>query len=410
MHDVKTITLEWERRLLRGPRSNEPHAVLANAITPLRFAPEWEGVLGYDENKLRAVLLKPPPWKTKSTVNGEHRSIEDLDEMLTSEWLQNHGILVGKEIVRQAIQVVARDNSYHPIKNYLNSLEWDGTPRIDTWLGVYFGTTNSKYNSMVGRKFLLSAVARIMQPGCKNDYCLMLEGPQGVKKSMSLEILAVDPSWHTDDLPRLTTKDAKLHLHGFWIVEIGELAAMRGLDSSEIKAFISRQRDDYRPPFGVHTIEVPRTCVFVGTVNRSEYLNDETGGRRFLPVETEVVNVEDLLEDRDQLWAEAMLAYKSGETWWPDANNAEVSAEQQRRYMAEPWAEIIENYLRTLEGSTSTTEILERAIKKPASEWKMADQVQVGKILCNLGWRKIRPQASGEGSKRERRYIPGPNW
>src|ERR1041385_146415 len=398
--------MDWQRRLLRPTPQGKPFPIVKNAIVPLRYAPEWKGVLGFDQNKMQTVFLKSPPWSTIPTVDVPARAVEDLDDVLTAQWMQENYIYVGREIARQAIEVQAHENVFHPILEYLLMLKWDGTKRISEWLSVYLGAQNSRYNSIIGRKFLLSAVARIMVPGSKNDYCLMLEGPQGARKSTALEVLAVNPAWHTDDLPRLTSKDAKLHLHGFWIVEIGELAAMRGLDSAEIKAFISRRRDDYRPPYGVHTIEVPRQCVFVGTVNRPEYLNDETGGRRFLPVAAGNIDIEALRRDRDQLWAEAVVAFEENEPWWPDVDDPEIVREQEQRDQQEPWADLVEDYLRKLRGPCSITEILEKAIKKPLAEWKHGDRISVGKIITNLKGRPTRPR----GNSRQRHYGPPPDW
>src|ERR1019366_3150309 len=224
--------------------------------------------------------------------------------------------MASKETTGQAVQTVAREHPFHPVRDYLNSLKWDGVKRIDDWLGPYLGADPSDYVRGVGSKWLIGAVARIREPGCKNDTCLILEGEQGTLKSTALRTLT-DP-WFTDDIAELGTKDSALQLRGVWLIELSELASMHPSEISRTKAFMSRNTDRFRPPFGRRPIEVPRECFFAGTVNQSAYLRDETGGRRFWPVKRGAINIAELRRDRDQLWAEAVHQYGAGPSWWLD--------------------------------------------------------------------------------------------
>jgi predicted P-loop ATPase len=271
--------------------------VLANAIAALRHAPEWGGVLAFNEFAFGTVALKPAPWGI--VPRGEWTDNEDR---LAAEWLQKQGILVSVDVAGQAAQTAARYHSIHPVKAYLHGLKWDGVQRVDTWLSAYVGAEGTEYASAVGSRWLISAVARIFRPGAKADCCLILEGPQGIRKSTALRTLAGE--FFTDELADLGSKDAAMQTRGVWIIELSELDSLSHSEVARIKAFMSRTTDRFRPPYGMRLVESPRQCVFAGTVNHSTYLPDETAGRRFLPITCGRIDVEALVRDRDQLWAE----------------------------------------------------------------------------------------------------------
>jgi len=293
----------WRRDLLRSkPPMNTTEGrilpVLANAIAAFRHAPEWGGVLAFNEFGFGTVALKPTPWGV--VPKGEWTDHEDR---LAAEWLQKQGILVSVEVAGQAVQTAARDRPFHPVKTYLQGLHWDGTERVDRWLSRYLGTDDTEYSRAVGSRWLTSAVARIFRPGAKADCCLILEGPQGIRKSTALRTLAGE--YFTDELADLGSKDAAMQTRGVWIIELSELDSLSHSEVARIKAFMSRTTDRFRPPYGMRLVESPRQCVFAGTVNHSAYLRDETGGRRFWPIACGRIDVDALARDRDQLWAEA---------------------------------------------------------------------------------------------------------
>mgnify|MGYP005852643209 CR=1 FL=1 len=389
----------WRNDLLLNLNSTVK-PVLANAITALRGAPEWAGVLAYDEFANSTVMQKPTPWmKADSRLPHEWTTNDDI---LTTEWLHHQGIFVSVEAAAQAVESVARERLFHPVREYLKALEWDGTSRLESWLSEYLGVDASPYAAAVGSRWMISAVARIFQPGCKADCCLILEGEQGIRKSTALRVLA--QPWFTDELSDIGSKDAALQTRGVWVIEIAELESMSRSEVGRIKAFMSRSTDRFRPPYGQRLIESPRQCVFSGSVNHGTYLRDETGGRRFWPVKCQapLIDVESLEKNRDQLWAEAMSLYFYGKPWWLDSVelNREAAEEQAERYEGDPWDELILNWVEGRE-SVSIPEILTRCIEKKADMWTQMDRNRVARCLRANGWIRFRAR---EGERREWRF------
>jgi hypothetical protein len=236
----------WKRDLIIAkPPMNTAEGrilpVLANAIAAFRHAPEWGGVLGFNEFGFGTVALKPAPWGI--VPKGEWTDHEDR---LAAEWLQKQGILVSVEIAGQAVQTAAQDHLFHPVKAYLQGLQWDGVERLDSWLSAYLGAADTEYSRAVGSRWLISAVARIFRPGAKADCCLILEGPQGIRKSTALRTLAGD--YFTDELADLGSKDAAMQTRGVWIIELSELDSLSNSDVARIKAFMSERQTDFGHP------------------------------------------------------------------------------------------------------------------------------------------------------------------
>jgi predicted P-loop ATPase len=382
-------------------RDGEPKALLANAIAAFRHAPEWSGVLGYDEFAMRTVAMKPVPWAAATPGNWTM-----ADDLRATEWLQHTGVHVSLDIVGQAIEAVSKEHSFHPVRRYLDGLVWDGVSRLDTWVETYLGVNPSKYSSAVGTKWMISAMARVYQPGAKADCCLILEGPQGIKKSTALK--AISDPWFTDEIADLGSKDAALQTRGVWLIEIAELDSLSRSEVGRVKAFMSRASDRFRPPYGKRVIESPRQCVFAGTVNHATYLRDETGGRRFWPVACGLIKVDELARDRDQLWVEARVRFQNGESWWLDTAelNEEASREQADRYEGDPWHEPILTWLQhpierrdvpagtsafsSNQESVSIEDILSHCLGKRLDQWTQADKNRVGRCLRAAGWARYR--------------------
>lgn len=373
---------------------------LANAITALRAAPEWAGVLAYNEFAHFTVLQKPAPWlKAEPALPAEWTPNDDT---LTTEWLHHQGIFVSVDVTGQAVEAVARERPFHPVRAYLKDLTWDGTHRLQSWLPDYLGVDPSPYATAVGSRWMISAVARVFEPGCKADCCLILEGEQGIRKSTALRVLA--QPWFTDEIADLGSKDAALQTHGVWVIEIAELDSLSRSDVGKIKAFMSRMADRFRPPYGKRPIDSPRQCVFAGSVNHGTYLRDETGGRRFWPVECRapVIDVDALAEARDQLWAEATSLYFDGKPWWLDSVplNREAAEEQADRYEGDPWDELIVAWA-GLRDSVSVAEVLTSCLEKKKDLWTQTDKNRVARCLRALGWIRYR---TGPRGSREWRY------
>ena len=412
-------SVSWQDQLLRGrARKNAEKgpilAVLANAITALRLAPEWAGVLAFNEFSLGTVALNPAPWGGDPT-GGEWTDHEDR---LTADWLQHVGVFVSVEVAGQAVQTVAKDRVFHPVREYLNLRAWDGNKRIDNWLSLYLGAEATDYTAAVGALWLISAVARIYRPGVKADCCLILEGPQGLKKSTALGTMA--RPWFTDEIADLGSKDSAMQTRGVWIIEIAELDSMRKAEVSKIKSFMSRSTDRYRPPYCKRLIESPRQCVFAGSVNHSNYLRDETGGRRFWPVTCTQIRIDELSRERDQLWAEARDRYRSGAPWWLDTVELNRVAQQQQadRYEGDAWDELVTKWVQSpsqrLDGagqrlqpftsdceSVTMADVLKHCIGKLQDGWSQSDMNRVGRCLRALGFERYKAR---RGAYREWRY------
>jgi len=389
----------WRKDLLLN-LNGTVKPVLANAITALRGAPEWSGALAYNEFANCTVLRKPAPWmKPGADLDEEWTPNHDV---LATEWLHHQGIFVSVDVTGQAIEAVARESPFHPVRTYLKDLTWDGTSRLESWLSEYLGVDPSPYAAAVGSRWMISAVARVFEPGSKADCCLILEGEQGIRKSTALRILA-EP-WFTDEIADLGSKDAALQTRGVWVIEIAELDSMSRSEVGRIKAFMSRAIDRFRPPYGKRLITSPRQCVFAGSVNHGTYLRDETGGRRFWPVECKaaVIDTDGLAMVRDQLWAEATYLYFEGKPWWLDSVslNRDAAEEQAERYEGDPWDELILNWVEGRE-SVSIPEILTNCIEKKTEMWTQMDRNRVARCLKASGWKQYKAR---EGDRREWRF------
>lgn len=284
------------------PTSQNIRLILENEIrTDLFKFDEFAGSILYGAR---------PPWND-SRIDQE---IRDIDAVNILYWLAHkYKIDVSVERIHTAIQQIASKNKFHPVINYLESLEWDGVPRLDTWLSRYLGAqADPLYLADVGRKTLCAMVARVSEPGCKFDYMPILEGMQGVGKSTAVRILAGD-KWFSDAHINIADKDAVVSMRSVWVMEMGELSGMKKADVDILKQFVSRQVDRIRLPYGRLAENFPRQCIFVGTTNPGEYLRDTTGNRRFWPVEVGKCDFKSLKNDRDQLLAEAKFAYDLGE-------------------------------------------------------------------------------------------------
>lgn len=379
---------DWEKLLHRSEQGGlKP--VLINVDLALRNHPDWNGVLAYDEFKQKIRVVKQPP------IGGNcPRDWSDEDDTKAAIWMQDKGIYVGSDLVSRSVKSISSENKVHAVREYLSGLTWDGERRLDSWLSDFLGVEKSEYSMSVGRMWMISAVARIMKPGCQADYMLVLEGAQGIKKSSALQVLA-GQDWFCDQLPDLHNKDSQIQLFGSWIVEWAELDAMRRAEITSVKSFITRRVEKLRIPHEKYTIEVPRQCVFAGTTNDRNWLKDETGGRRFWPVWCESVDIDGIKSVRDQLWAEAMALFTDGERWWPEGatSNQRISEQQDARMDADPWQERISTYVKTEifpKNEVSIGDVLSKCMGIPLVGQNHAEKIRVGRVLKSIGWKYLK--------------------
>lgn len=381
-----TVIPFWRSQLLKSA-NGVIQGSLANVLTALRSAPEWVDLLHFDEFHQRPVLRGAPPWRPSETTVEEWT---DLHDIRCTDWMQHQGIKIHTDVVGQAIALVASERTFHPVRDYLDSLQWDQVFRIGSWASDYLGVPFSPYAARVPKAWMVSAVARIMEPGCKADCALILEGEQGSRKSSALKVLG--GPWFSDDIADLGTKDSALSMAGAWIIELAELDAMTRGDISKIKAFMSRSVDRFRPPYGRRVVEQARQCVFAGSVNHAEYLRDETGGRRFWPMKTGLIEIRRLEEDRDQLWAEAVELYYQGAPWWivDDEIKSSATEEQKQRLHADPWDALIVDFIDNAMGDITVQRVLSEAIQMPKDRWGQAEMNRVSRVLCSHSMERTR--------------------
>jgi putative DNA primase/helicase len=407
------IELPWRARLRRSDK-DKIFADEANAMIAMRFAPELSGLTRYNEFSLQVELRRSPPWR--DARDGE--TWTDNDDMQLLVWLQHAGVGIrNRSSISECVSVLAHEHSVHPVREYLKGLEWDGKARLNTWLQRYMGARGEPdYLAAIGRRWLVSAIARVMRPGCQADHTLVLEGLQGAGKSRTARALAVRPEWFADRLPDLHTTDAAIQLAGRWVVEVAELAAIRHTASIEsTKAYLTRTHDVYRPPYGRRSLSVPRQCVFIGSTNEDAYLRDRTGNRRFWPVRCGDIDIECFEHDRDQLWAEAHDAYVAGEPWHLDSDEQRMAAEEQdERVMVTELENEVGTYLdRQLASGITEVEMREVLVQafnldpdKPDYVERCARlAVQAAAAMRSQGWVKIGVRGRGKGRRNLYRYV-----
>lgn len=319
---------------------------LANVLVALRHCPDLHGAFALDQMAGQIVVRRPlPPAGDGPPRPGGDRPMVDEDVAAMTVVLQGHELpTIRSSLVGEGINLVATENAFHPLREEIESVQHDGRPRVDRWLVKYLGAENTEYAREIGRMFLISAIARVYAPGCQADHALVLEGPQGGSKSTACAIIG--GKYFSDQLPDVTSKDASIAVSAKWIIEIAELNAMRKAEVDDLKAFITRRSEIYRPPYGRSQVERPRSCVFIGTTNEtSGYLRDASGGRRFWPIKVGRIDVDALRQDREQLLAEALALYRSNKKWWPDRSHAELLAyAQESRFEVDAWEDEIREY------------------------------------------------------------------
>ncbi|MCC8075731.1 MAG: virulence-associated E family protein [Clostridiales bacterium] len=333
----------WRKKLTLNGNSR-PDKSLANYRTVLENDPRLKGRIRLNLFSGRIDAAGKLPW-----VRTGSGTWSDEDTAQLRVYLETFFEKVAKQDLLDAISVTATDQSYHPVRDYLNGLTWDGTPRLDGLFIDYLGAEDSDYTRAVTRKSLTAAVARVMEPGTKYDTMLVLVGSQGRYKSTILSKLGGD--WFSDSLRTFEGKDAMETIQGTWLNEVPEMQAMSKSDIDAVKAFLTKTKDYYRAAYGRYTADRPRQCVFFGTTNSKDCLTDPTGGRRFWVVDidqqTRTKDVwADLDGERDQIWAEAVAQWRRGEPLHlSPAMEDEARKVQEAHRQRHPWEGIIADFL-----------------------------------------------------------------
>lgn len=387
----------WRHNLQMGDKG--PKRNLTNLMVHLRNLPALGQKIRYNE------LTGITEWRGEPIEDTHYVDIQMIVEQANFQ--------PNKSDIPISVDRVARDNSYHPVRDYLDGLVWDGVNRLDRFLYFLFGTPDTQYERTVGVKWMIGAVARVYEPGCKMDNMLVLEGPQNIGKSTALQALFGRP-YFTEMVNELRDhKKFMEQIAGKWVVEFAELSAIRRADVELVKAIISMQVDRSRMSYGKNPLERPRQCVLAASVNPkhdSGYLTDPTGNRRFWPIRCTKIDMAKLVRKRDLLWAEALHRYKAGEKWWLDDDDALIAADEQSERMAvDLWADVLADTLVPGQRYTSA-QILTTMIKVPVDRLDGFMKTRLADVMTSLGWKQhVAKHRSDDGKRvsvREWRIEP----
>ncbi len=407
----------WKISLVCGEKGPKP--TLGNCIHAMSLSLEWRGVLAFNSFDGSVVKLREPPMRDTERPEGyELGEWNDTDSSLACAWLSRiAGVNISPQLAGRAAYAVAQQKRFHPVTDYLKSLAWDGRVRLPGFLSAYFGASPSQYVEAVGTKWMVSAVARVFDPGCKVDHALVLEGSQGIGKSSALEALTSMP-WFSDTPIVFGEKDSYEALRGVWIYELAELSALRRSDVEAQKAYISKRHDRYRRPYGEGPTTWKRQVVFAGTTNDERYLIDPTGNRRFWPVRCGKIEMAAIARDRDQLWAESVVRYQQKETWHLDTIELvqAASVEQAERVSEDDWETLVVRWLETEKAKTmilhgegiSIADVLTTALGMRMDAIGRAESTRMGIIFRKLGWSMPRRVTLSNGTRERRVFPPEP--
>lgn len=344
----------------------------------------------------RIEFKRRPPWYVKGVP---YKYWDDADAVQLRAWLsENPGFNPTEANIDAAVYTYAMRNAYHPLKDWFKTLKWDGVPRLRRLLPDYAGTDDNLYTQEIGYRWMISIIARVMDPGCKVDHMLILEGPQGAQKSQFLEVLA-GKEYHAEMILDPRNKDCRQALRGKTIIELGEMSHLRRSEEEEVKLFLTTRSDWVRLPYAADMAELPRSCVFAGNTNRTDaYLKDKTGNRRYWMARVGIViQLEKLRHDREQLYAEAYWLWASGEPWWIlDKDTQKLVVEQQsQRVDSDVWVDVILSWLDSeikqgrAHERLASLDIAINALNLPVKSIDRTVLTRIQDSMVAIGWSKL---------------------
>ncbi len=392
---------DWEGLLLKDGSGNVM-SMDANVETLLRFHPAWKGLLAYDSFSYRTMKRRNPPYE-----GGKTGDWDNADDVWTGIWLErNFNMRVPIKRIAPIVHATAELQTYHQVHDWLDGLEtWDGIERIPRFFETFCGGVFNPYTAQTAKAFFIGSIGRIRNPGCQFDMMVIMEGTQGTKKS-SLPLELFGEKWNIEINYVPGTVDFYQSLRGAWCVSFGELSVFARTDIERVKQVVTQRYDTYRCSYGNRVKSHPRQSVFIGSTNKREWANDETGMRRFFPVHCPNIDREAIKDAKNQLWAEADFIYKKAiknrEEWWIVPGAAE---EQDMRFDVDAWEEKIAAWIeRTNMHRFSVNQVYEESIvgfSRNAPPISRADQNRIARALTHLGWQRIRASKNG---KREYGY------
>lgn len=398
---------DWEDGLQRTAKGNIVSRSTVNLLLIVANAEPLNGVFCYDAFAKRIIVRRCPPWEDQKEFR--IRQIQDYDYVRLEAWLEREWeIKTSKSKVADAIESTATlsFNSINPAQDYFSSLQWDGVPRLNDWLKTFVsdGHQPDAYLSLIGRKFLCGLAARAMNPGIKFDTMIILEGKQYAGKSFLSKIMATvnGEDYFLDDFKDIENKDALMKMQGKLVIEFPEISTMRKAEVNDLKAFLSRTHDVFRPPYGRNTIESGRQCVFVGTVNpEGPYLRDVTGNRRYWPISCrDKLDIQNLKDVMPLLHAEAAHLVREGEKLWLLDDEYQLCVlEQDKRVMTDIWIDKIEEIVERRDEITTDDLLMELCI--PVEKRNQIIYTRLMQSMISLGFVSDRV---GAGRSRKRGY------
>lgn len=355
-------------------------------------------LIRYNDFANKIEFTRPAPWHMEEFPMQFWDDNESID---CRAWLNyNRNLDLTAPVMDDTALAVARFYRYHPVRDWLKSLKWDGVSRIDTWLEDYCGASDSPYTRTVGKCTLIAAVARVMAPGCQHDSMLVLEGEQGTGKTSVVRILG--GAWYADIKIDPGSIDTIHAMRGKWILEASELEFAKRVEVQAIKRFLTLTTDVGRLKFGRHSSDLPRQSIFIGTINpggKPAYLADSDGNRRYWPVLTRTIALQRLRKDRDQLFAEAFIRYSRNEIWNLQDPKVIIMANNETAYRVDTdaWQDVIAKWLNyeDLPDILDTKTIAYGALNLQSRELDRFNSNRIGKCLKNLGYNLVQKRFNG---------------
>lgn len=370
-------------------RKGVPQKTLNNAVNYLITLPHVPEAFRFNVFSGMIEINSNAPWYKERGAKGPNLCDEDV-VLLKYYLAKTTKVEFSQQTVLEAVIVVAHKRHYHPVRNYLNTLTWDGKKRLDTWLIDYGHAIDTAYTRAIGRKTLCAAVHRVFAPGCKWDYVLIIEGSQGIGKSTACRILG--RNWAGDMNLDPHSKDSVAMMLGKWVIELSEMTALRWADANALKSFITREKDTVRLAYERHAKDFPRQSIFIGTVNPEHvgYLNDITGNRRYWVSRFNgPVDLIGLENDCDQLWAEARAVYVEEQPYLSGEAEQLQVLEAQARMPEDPMRSNVVRWVKeNPEVMETTTDAILEYVGVPMKSVNRADQSRVAQALIEMGWDK----------------------
>ena len=343
--DIKNLDTKWTASLdvnRWGRYESTPH----NIKLILENDPNLKSRFAVNEFSHRICVIKPLIWRKDKKNLGDWT---DFDDSCLRNYLSDVYGIAGENKIKDARNEIVSKNSFNPLRDYIDSLQWDGKERLDSFFIDYLGAEDTPLVRAMTRKTICAGVARILNPGCKWDYVLTLVGGQGIGKSNTVKRLG--KKWSSDSLVSVVGKEGMEQIQGFWVIEIAELSALRKAEAEQVKHFITKTEDSFRPSYGKNTERYPRQCIFFATTNNRDFIRDQTGGRRWWAIDVDAsrrkLNPFEMTEETvDQIWAEAKYRYAIGEKLYLDeAMEQEAKKIQEQHTEESPLAGMIREFI-----------------------------------------------------------------